>query len=143
MTDDCLPVCGDKQYLSGEQCLPCSEPCAQCSGASTSCADCIDGYAYIPDSHTCQSNCTEGQRLTPENICEPCPLGCSTCDAANICSDCVADKFLFEGLCISACPVKFYSNEGSCAGISDCLEFLFTKKIIFFSLPRKLQLMRI
>ena len=57
---NCIEICGDSNFVSGNDCLPCHVTCFQCtSDLETNCTECnLSGtYPWFTESNTCVTGC--------------------------------------------------------------------------------------
>nr|XP_040052772.1 proprotein convertase subtilisin/kexin type 5 isoform X2 [Gasterosteus aculeatus aculeatus] len=118
-------VCKDGEYQDADRkCRACDATCLKCTGPRREdCISCAPSRAL--DVGLCVAECAKG-KYQSGGQCHLCDHTCATCvDArpAN-CTSCDTDKFgvrryLYEGLCVDACPEAFYHAEGrSCESCS-------------------------
>jgi proprotein convertase subtilisin/kexin type 5 len=127
------------------QCQSCTNNCAQCSGSTSFCTGCNAGFTQT--NNACIQNtvnqCAYGQGLVAGNCVNMCPAGflyqISTCVAScasgqvanSVNSGCVDpvsnancpfNQFVFDGQCVTVCPVASYNSGQNCYDCSsNCL----------------------
>uniref|UniRef100_A0A8C3AXM3 Proprotein convertase subtilisin/kexin type 5a n=1 Tax=Cyclopterus lumpus TaxID=8103 RepID=A0A8C3AXM3_CYCLU len=119
-------VCTDGEYQDGHgKCRACDATCLKCTGPQREdCISCVSSRAL--DAGRCVVECAKG-KYQSGGQCHLCDHTCATCvDASPAnCTSCDTDKFeleryLYEGLCLDACPEAFYhTEERSCEPCSD------------------------
>ncbi|KAL6096710.1 pcsk5 [Pungitius sinensis] len=123
-------VCADGEYQDAEgKCRACDATCLKCTGPRREdCISCAPSRAL--DAGLCVAECAKG-KYQSGGQCHLCDHTCATCvdgRPAN-CTSCDTDKFgvqryLYEGLCLDACPEAFYhTEERSCESCSPRCRF--------------------
>lgn len=116
MADVRCSVCNKRFYMTsgGMQCLPCTLPCAACSGTATSCTSCESGFSLDASTQTCvipqcisMANtrclrCADGYYISSDSsACLKCSSLCATClGTANICMSCSSSYVFSSYSCI-------------------------------------------
>lgn len=104
--------CASGYYLGagGSACLPCTAPCATCTGAATNCLSCNASYTLQSnecivvscarmDGAACDE-CVSGHYLAGPLSCKPCQAPCATCTgSATQCTACPSGYNLVAGVC--------------------------------------------
>jgi len=113
--NQCIDTC-PKGYVSIDGiCEKCKSPCALCEGTPDHCISCdgTGGTKYVHDDQ-CWADCPPGTRHNAENLtCFACNEGCDLCDIQDInkCLRCTAPALVYDGSCISECPIGWVVNE--------------------------------
>ncbi|CAG9335717.1 unnamed protein product [Blepharisma stoltei] len=140
---NCLMCEATNYYPSGEICLACTPPCAECVGTETFCTTCYDAINMINNAGACICTdpnasfsttsytcvCNSGYSSIG-GICIYCAAPCATCSAGNTCSSCYDETYmtLTGGVCTCrdlnasfsttsntcVCNAGYYSNAGIC-----------------------------
>ncbi len=109
-------LCGSGYYLTGVTCTPCSTVnCSVCP--SNVCSACITNYYFInstcqpatapnclqskPASSTLCSICNDGYFVGSDFICYLCQVNCLLCSSRFVCTKCVANTMLINGICVN------------------------------------------
>jgi hypothetical protein len=106
---------------NSSSCLSCPAHCQSCSSAAL-CSYCATNYYLL--NGTCATACPLGmypgtQALTSYDECQACQSDCANCTAYDYCATCLGSLIQFNGLCLSSCPIFYYSLNGSvCAQCS-------------------------
>ena len=93
---ECLLDCPSTQFIGETECLNCVYPCLECTDELT-CVSCVGTLNLYSDS-TCGCGADEYIDETGE-ACATCPEGCTRCDSATACTECVFGHQLDGGLC--------------------------------------------
>ncbi|EAR90268.2 zinc finger lsd1 subclass family protein (macronuclear) [Tetrahymena thermophila SB210] len=106
----CSTSCPPSFYkeMQTKYCLPCDFKCQTCTGPSDSqCQVCQNNNYYHPEIQTCKDQCLPGyiQLDQTQKVCTACLLNCKIC---------VPSLILFEGNCITECPVGYQQVLQSC-----------------------------
>lgn len=94
--------CNDKYYLTYGNCAPCTPPCNNCTGSSTSCLSCLGKYALVGNQCLCPSSC----------------LSCETGPSYN-CTNCIDGYWKSNGECL-ACDKNCKKCTTSSTVCSEC-----------------------
>ncbi|KAL4473929.1 hypothetical protein ABPG74_022793 [Tetrahymena malaccensis] len=106
----CSSSCPPSFYkeMQTKYCLPCDYKCQTCTGPSDSqCQVCQNNNYYHPQIETCKDSCLPGyiQLDQTQNVCTACLINCKIC---------IPSLILFEGNCITQCPVGYQQVQQSC-----------------------------
>ncbi|KAL4482199.1 hypothetical protein ABPG72_017980 [Tetrahymena utriculariae] len=106
----CSASCPPSFYkeMQTKYCLPCDFKCQTCTGPSDSqCQVCQNNNYYHPQIQTCKDSCLPGyiQLDQTQKVCTACQKNCKIC---------VPSLILFEGNCVSECPVGYQQVLSSC-----------------------------
>lgn len=142
-SNDCSSCKSDQQLLNGECLdSKCDASCSECVGTSVNqCIKCFDNfYLKIIDqttqigecynicpypllsntnNFTCVETCSSYQYVEMNNqlntMCKNCNKTCSKCFGpfANNCFECSENKYVLNGECFLACPIRYYSDFNS------------------------------
>jgi len=136
-SNQCVSSCPTGYGPIGGQCQKCADNCAVCSGSTSSCTTCINGFALNAVTGVCQvaPTCQFGQyfsqssntcsRICPqttyyyESVCLTACLqgyqdnGVGGCVAINVQTGCSYPYYLSNGVCISNCPASTYADAQS------------------------------
>lgn len=114
-------TCRNTQFFDGTACLPCTPPCASCSGASSYCNSCLDAenMTLDPTSKTCQ--CTSPAQYFDRISCVNCQIPCKSCTSISNCTDCVEGKYLSGSSC-SDCISPCAACWGAPTDCTKCLD---------------------
>ena len=111
----CSTSCTSGYYADNttNTCKNCISPCKTCT-SETSCLSCSLGFW---DGSQCASSCASGQFAdTANNVCSNCDTACLTCiNSATTCTSCNSSLIFYNSQCLSSCPARFYTNNGSCS----------------------------
>ena len=78
--------------------------CVSCSASNLNqCQQCITNY-YLLTNGTCSLTCPNST-YAQTGQCINCPTNCTTCSPSQ-CTSCQQSLYLFDGKCISSCPVS-------------------------------------
>lgn len=103
----CSATCPDGNYISGNQCLPCSASCQTCR-ISNWCDVCASGFSY---NGTCVPTCPSNT-FAINQVCIPCDASCATCSVHPYnCLTCPANWYKLGSVCLKNCPLGYYTNE--------------------------------
>ena len=103
-SNSCVSQCPVGYGPVGGQCTKCADNCASCSGSSSTCNTCINGYALDQVSGICQKapSCQFGQYFS---------------QSSNSCTRiCPAGTYFYENVCLTACLSGYYDN-----GVGGCV----------------------
>ena len=105
--NDCEPGLYYNQVL--QQCENCDSSCETCSGPlNTDCESCKSPRVLVD--HQCRVNCPPNSTYnSEEEKCVYCDPTCLSCNKTG-CTLCPNGKFLFQGMCLFACPVGYYQT---------------------------------
>lgn len=107
------------------KCLPCNLPCKNCVQHPSKCLTCHSGNFF---EYKCLDVCPIGT-FSDNGICKFCSFKCKAClGSEDTCIACSKGKFLFNGACLSTCPIElikgkcpnrcpngyFTTSDGSC-----------------------------
>ena len=84
-------------------CVGCTSPCSSCVNSSTTCTSCVSGF--VLHGTGCLSICPSGMFAQGNTTCLSCANNCTTCTSATNCSVCSGLTILYNGGCITTCPV--------------------------------------
>ena len=94
-------VCPSTHLLSSTSCLPCDSTCVSCSGSSTNCQACVDGYHFQT-------------RGASSGVCILyCYDNCAICSNSVTCSTCQG-IWISDGAGQCKCPATHYLNISVC-----------------------------
>lgn len=98
--------------IGTQSCTSCVPPCSQCN-SSVTCLTCVNGYFYINQTATCETNCTP-HSVGINRVCMACVSPCLDCEISTTrCTSCVPGYYYnshtFE--CLSACPSGQIAND--------------------------------
>ena len=110
----CPTSCPDQYYSDNttNKCESCVTPCRTCSDSQT-CLSCQLGFW---NGSVCSTSCPDGTYGdTTTQACESCDSTCLTCSgSASQCASCNSSLILHSSACLSACPDRYYSANGTC-----------------------------
>ena len=104
-TSTCVPNCPTGLYPNPSlgTCTGCSSPCNTCSVTASNCTSCLNNLTLF--NYSCSTGCPDGY-YNFNNQCNPCNINCSTCSSASVCLTCVFGLYMYNGNCLSTCPVS-------------------------------------
>jgi hypothetical protein len=110
-------TCAAGKFFDGSKCVDCTAPCTQCVSPS-SCLACgydSSGKTLLLYNYACYSKCPDGT-LQQGVICVNCSTSCKTCALdINTCTSCATGRVLYNGTCLSSCPLDTTVNlSGIC-----------------------------
>ena len=92
------------------ECDYCNDKCTKCSGDINTCLECKPDYTLNFDL-TCQDTCSAVNQTSIEGVCFECEQPCATCElAADRCTTCTGDYFLYYTECVQYCPDKYEAD---------------------------------
>lgn len=117
--NDCVVTCPNITFPN-DNALTCDScvGCVTCS-SSTVCTSCRSSdHLYLAQClPVCPSGTysnTEVVNSTSRLICTPCPISCPTCINSTYCLSCINEKYLYQGICNTICPISTYPSTPRC-----------------------------
>lgn len=116
----CGKGCDSGKYpAEDETCLDCPEVCDKCS-TSIECTACKVNFDSFENQLNCSHYCQNYGQYKINGICKECPTNCTTCTGQFECTSCIKAFFLYNGSCISQCPLgTLKSEDGTCVSEVD------------------------
>lgn len=98
---------------SNDNCVSCIDNCLSCATEAT-CSSCNEPFVLLTD-NTCGEICAD-HSTNVHGKCEICNNPrCRFCSFnLNTCTSCLEGEFIFNGDCLSACPVGTYTDGFNC-----------------------------
>ena len=121
--NQCIRACAQGYTAVNGVCTACASPCATCLGTPGFCLSC-DGtlerrFLYSNQCYSdCPLNSTPDVADEDNLVCIGCSdPACELCDAEDpaLCKRCAPTLYVHEGVCISACPEGWKTNDDSTA----------------------------
>ncbi|XP_065672531.1 proprotein convertase subtilisin/kexin type 6 isoform X3 [Hydra vulgaris] len=113
---NCVKFCPQGYYtdMVTRMCESCGHQCESCvPGNSAACTSCFNGYFL--KGHECVSKLECQSRYYVDvttGKCELCPINCSFCENANVCTACFLNYYLTtDKQCLHKCPSGTYGVE--------------------------------
>ena len=108
----CVNQCPTNSMQQGSNCLPCTSPCASCSGTQTTCDSCIS--THKKEGNTCVTTCSSGFYESGSN-CLACTSPCATCTgAATTCDTCIGGYKKQGTTCVTTCSSGYFESGINC-----------------------------
>mgnify|MGYP000884204247 FL=1 len=100
----------------------CEVDCLTCTGTASNCTTCNPSSQYYAFfySNKCVGSCPNGTYNASFN-CTNCPVGCSNCTSATVCTVCSSGYYLYNDGCSTNCPAGMFASIGLCSNCtSNC-----------------------
>lgn len=106
---------------SNRTCQFCSGICKTCFDYGINkCYSCIDSYSLVQSTYTCTQICPAGT-YSENKLCLQCPVNCTVCSSAALCSKCGVGFYYLNEKCLQECgPAYFEDNIYNVSTCSKC-----------------------
>jgi proprotein convertase subtilisin/kexin type 5 len=109
------------EFSSQLRCFKCDSSCKTCDSKldTESCSSCTDQNKVLEKLYPaeiigkCVENCRNSFYPDAQKICQPCPIGCSSC-TITACNSCSGLYFLKNGICVLNCGDGYFSSTNLC-----------------------------